>query len=60
MLTALPVIASATPYQQGGSASINNDEDEIEDDDLLALIEGNEDPERSPKTPTKATCTAKR
>lgn len=54
MLTALPVIASATPYQQGGSASINNDEDEIEDDDLLALIEGNEDPERSPKNTDKS------
>lgn len=54
MLTALPVIASAAPYQQGGSASINNDEDEIEDDDLLALLEGEEDAERSPKNTDKS------
>jgi len=38
----------------GGSASINNDEDEIEDDDLLGLLEGNEDPERSPKNTDKS------
>ena len=39
---------------RGGSASINNDEDEIEDDDLLGLLEGNEDPERSPKNTDKS------
>ena len=38
----------------GGSASINNDEDEIEDDDLLALLEGDEDAERSPKNTDKS------
>ena len=38
----------------GGSGSINNDEDEIEDDDLLGLLEGNEDPERSPKNTDKS------
>ncbi len=42
------------PNQQGGSASINNDEDEIEDDDLLALLEGEEDAERSPKNTDKS------
>ena len=38
----------------GGSGSINNDEDEIEDDDLLALLEGDEDAERSPKNTDKS------
>ena len=38
----------------GGSASINNDEDEIEDDDLLALLEGDEDADRSPKNTDKS------
>lgn len=38
----------------GGSASINNDEDEIEDDDLLALLQGDEDAERSPKNTDKS------
>ncbi|WP_409951196.1 hypothetical protein [Cardiobacterium hominis] len=38
----------------GGSASINNDEDKIEDDDLLALLEGDEDAERSPKNTDKS------
>jgi len=38
----------------GGSASINNDEDEIEDDDLLALLEGDENAERSPKNTDKS------
>ena len=38
----------------GGSASINNDEDEIEDDDLLVLLEGGEDAERSPKNTDKS------
>ena len=38
----------------GGSASINNDEDEIKDDDLLALLEGDEDAERSPKNTDKS------
>ena len=37
-----------------GSASINNDEDEIKDDDLLALLEGDEDAERSPKNTDKS------
>ena len=38
----------------GGSGSINNDEDEIEDDDLLALLEGDENAERSSKNTDKS------
>ena len=39
---------------KSSSGSINNDEDEIEDDDLLVLLEGDEDAERSPKNTDKS------
>ena len=39
---------------KSSSGSITNDEDEIEDDDLLVLLEGDEDAERSPKNTDKS------
>lgn len=41
--------SGATGKSGGGRASINDDEDEIDEDDLLGLTEGEEDPERPAK-----------